>query len=108
MQEIALQSTKAIGYAVLQQRVAQADFCGCRPIVQNAGSYILRVAYAVSQKGYPQLFNRFCGSRKTKDSRANSGGSSLIARLQLSAVLEPKDELEPRPDIVHGADLDVH
>jgi hypothetical protein len=95
MQEIALRSRKGIRFAVLQQGQVPVAFCGCRPIVQNAGSCTLRVAYAVSQKGYPQLFNRFCGNKNTKDFRGNCGCASLVARLQLGAVLEPKDEFEP-------------
>jgi hypothetical protein len=47
------------------------------------------------EKGYPQLFNRFCGNEKVEYLNELRGLRLLITRVQLRAILQPKDELEP-------------
>jgi hypothetical protein len=66
MQEIAFASPKSLRFVGLQQKSLSCWFCGCRSVVQNARKFARTVSYQGLPKGYPQVFNRFCGRGKSE------------------------------------------
>jgi len=57
---------------------------------------------------YSQLFHGFCGKRKGANKLAEGEGLRSRDRPDPGAILQPKNELEPGPNVIDGANLYIN
>jgi len=54
---------------------------------------------------YSQLFHSFCGKQKGANKLAEADGLRSLARSDSGSILQPKNELEPGPNVIDSANL---
>ena len=57
---------------------------------------------------YSQLFHSFCGKRRGANKLAEGEGLRSRDRPDPGAILQPKNELEPGPNVIDGANLYIN
>ena len=79
--------------------------CGCRLIVQNAESSCFLSNLAKPLRGLSTAFQQVLWKTRMVNW---DFAVAFLSWVHFRAILEPKNEFESGPNVIHGADLDVH